>query len=506
MRKTLQNSYFELVKKNSQEIILYFDNKGTVIDCNNIAMDELGYGEELIGASIYNIFRKAIKVDNGLPGINSKYYTKASETTAYRKDQTCFAVSLKVDIFSQNKLYIGVCTAVNITEKKQALHDLKIIKAELRASRQIKHEFVAKVTHELRTPVNGIMGLSENLLETELTAKQLEAVNIIHQCCKNMNMIINDLLDFSSTVNKKIKLVNDEFNFQQFMERLVTLNINKIHEKGLKLVVNVANDIPRMLIGDECRLTQILNNLLTNAIKFTAVGQVVLEVVKTAQTNKYIELFFMVIDTGIGISDDDKDYLFNSFYQVESSISRKFGGTGLGLSICKMLVEAMHGTIAVESIMGEGSTFSFSVRLGISGKHDNTFINYLPDESGVNEKKKYTYSIPEADYAGKLFEDAFSIAEQYDKHKSNENVSSAEVKQNISNTIEKILICMEMDSWNKAEELALSLRLMIPGKYKALRDKSLSLLLAVRKEEKEASIRHLNTLTDLISEVTEWTI
>lgn len=494
--------------KHSQEIVLFFNHSGKIIDCNQMAKDKLGYGNDIFQYSISDIFRKAVHMEDGHLAIGIKYQDRIAETIAYRKNQTCFAIELKIALATGRRSFYGMCTAVDITDKKQLIRDCRHLKMELKSSRKIKNEFMANVTHELKTPVNGIMGLTENLLETELTPKQLETLNIINRCCNNMNTLINDLLDFTKIGSNKMVLEWREFSFHKLIDDVIAFNINRINEKGLKLIVNVANDIPNKIIGDECRLTQILNNLFSNAIKFTSVGQIALEIVKIAQTKDEVELFFMVMDTGIGISLEEKDKLFLSFSQVDGSITRRFGGTGLGLSICKMLVEAMKGSITVDSEKGKGSTFSFSVHLG------------LPEETQVDiskPKKDYTWGelqkenedvienwSPATDYIGKLLSEANLVPQTV--MGSNSTIcfecqpSSRDNRKNITQSIEKLMICIEMESWEKAEEIATYMKSLIAKDNKQLNNKALHLLLSIRKEEYDSCIAELKEFEEFIRE------
>ena len=175
--------------------------------------------------------------------------------------------------------------------------------------------------------------------------------------------IINNLLDFSKLEAGKFTLEEREFSFREAMDKIIAMNINQINEKGLSLLLNISPEIPERIIGDELRITQILTNLINNAVKFTSMGQIVVDVVKTMELNDTVELFFMVMDTGIGIAPEDMDKLFKSFSQVDAYITRRFRGSGLGLTIVKELVELMDGEVHVESEKGKGSTFSFSIRV-----------------------------------------------------------------------------------------------------------------------------------------------
>lgn len=502
----------KLIREHSLEMLVFFNEAGRIIAFNHTAARELGYGDELLNKPVTEVFKKTMSVIDGELNINSRFLNKTSETIAYRKNQTCFSVDLKIAIKAGMKNYLGICFAINISEFKRIHKDLKHAKHELKASMKTKSEFVANISHELKTPVNGIMGLTESLLETELTPKQLETLNIILRCCNNMNNLINDLLDFTKIGSNKLVLEQREFNFRRFIDEVITFNIKRINEKGLKLIVNIASDIPNTVIGDECRLTQILNNLFSNAIKFTAVGQIALEVVKTSQTKDEVELFFMVMDTGIGISLEERDKLFQSFSQVDGSITRRFGGTGLGLSICKMLVAAMHGNITVDSETNAGSTFSFSVRLALPEETEEQpqliDYNWFHDkeveagQDGLPERM-------EQDYIGRLLNDTnFSLRSINSREQEfiPGGKKNDRMMEEVSTSIEKLMLCFEMENWTKAEEIASYLKKLMPEDHYKLKNKALLLLLSVRKEEHDKAVRELNELKSILEEVADWKI
>ncbi len=506
--KQLNQYRSKIIREHSRELVVFFNESGRTIDGNRMAIEALGYGEDIINVPVYEIFKKSIRFVDDKLFIHPKFQEGMQETFAYRKNQTCFPVELKIVVTNVDKLFLGACLATDISENKRMLRDLRHVKHELKATKQYKNEFVANITHELKTPVNGIRGLTENLMETELTPKQLETLNIIHRCCDNMNTLINNLLDFTKIGNNKLVLEKRVFQFRKFINAIIAFNMYRINEKGLKLIVNVANDIPVNIIGDECRLSQILNNLFSNAIKFTAVGQIALEVVKISQTKDEVELFFMVMDTGIGISLEEKDKLFQSFTQVDSSITRRFGGTGLGLSICKMLVKAMHGNISVESEKNKGSTFSFTVRLGVP-EDDNTVTEAdLNDYSHYGEGfdfKSQNWDI-EHDYLGQLLNEASFSLQTTRQEQVAARHGTDRRKQEMQSMAERLTLCFEMDNWTKAEEIAYSLKKMIPEEHTDLKHKSLQLLLSIRSEEYDRSVCELNELMKKLEEVTVWKV
>lgn len=479
--KKLKKKY-NLLLENCQEIILFFNKEGMIIDCNRAARDVLGYeNDEIYNVSIIKIFKKAVSFKNGNLIINPKFYDRFYETIAYKRNQTCFSVDLKIIYREDDKNTIGLCIASDITEKKKYLSIIRHLKHDIKSLKQIKNKFVANITHELKTPVNGIMGMTEALLDMKLTQEQKENVNIIYQCCKNMNTMINDLLDVVKMKNNRLVLEQRVFHFRLMIDNIIKLNIKGANEKQLKLIVNVSKDIPEYLIGDEYRLAQIINNLLSNAIKFTNVGQIVLEVAVTERIGDQIELFFMVIDTGIGINSKEKDKLFMSFYQVDGSITRRFGGAGLGLSICKMLVKAMGGNISVESEKDKGSNFSFTVRLKawkgdpylrVHTEYD--YIDILLNDTATQSKK-----VKVDDYRSKIT----SFQEFFNFH------------------MEKLLVCIEMGNWECAEKLAIMLRDVVSKDDKLISKKILQLLFTIRKEDRSLSLKRAKELERMLSEV-----
>ncbi len=501
----------KLIQENSQELMIFFNESGIITDCNHSATEALGYGEGLSGNSVCDVFKKSFRNEGGSLLVRPRFIEGPVETFAYRKNQTCFAVRLKVVTVKSGKTFVGLCLASDISEKKRMLHDLKHMKQEMKSAKQYKNEFVANITHELKTPVNGIKGLTENLLGTELTPKQLETLNIINRCCDHMNSLINNLLDITKIGSNKLVLEKREFSFRKFINDIINFNLQRINEKGLKLIVNISNDVPDRVIGDECRLAQVLNNLFSNAIKFTAIGQIALEVVKTSQTADEVELFFMVIDTGIGISLEDRDKLFQSFTQVDSSITRRFGGTGLGLSICSMLVKAMKGTITVESEENKGSTFSFTVRLGIAegrewAEEQETEL-WNGYEASMDRNQTWD---TDQNFLGQLLEEAkISMVQKAQKEQAVElelNNTMNRREQEIQLSIEKLQLCFDMENWEKAEEIAYILKKLIPEEYHDIRKKTLQLLLSIRREEYERSTQELNELMCMLKEVIAWKI
>ena len=257
-------------------------------------------------------------------------------------------------------------TVQDITDRKRLEEALLRAKEAAEAANRSKDEFLANVSHEIRTPFGAILGMTELVLETPLTDDQRQCLEMVKSAADNLLGLVDDLLDFEKVEAGKLELVPADFSLRAMMSDALRALTVRARMKGLELVDNAEPDVPDTLVGDAGRLRQVLLNLIGNAIKFTRHGEVAVrvEVADGPATGDEVVLRFTVRDTGIGIPPEGQERIFRAFEQADSSTTREFGGTGLGLTIAARLVGLMGGEIGVESEPGRGSTFAFTARLG----------------------------------------------------------------------------------------------------------------------------------------------
>lgn len=453
------------------ELVLLFGDDGKIIYANCAAKEQLEFGEDIYNRYIEDIFPNEFQTMTGSFLMKKDFVTERRELMAYRRNQTCFLLGASFIKVQQNPaLYL--CQGYNAAEQQRLEKKVEQAEHEVETARKVKTEFVANVTHELRTPVNGILGNTLELLEDEPNENRLQKLRMIERGCKDMHALINNILDFSKLDAGKFTIEKRQFRFRDMMDYVKSNHISKITEKGLDFFMTISPEIPEYIIGDELRIGQIINNLLSNACKFTSVGKISVEVVKTAQTEDRIELFFIVLDTGIGIDKEGQDKLFKSFSQVDASISRRYGGTGLGLNISKQLVELMDGNIHVQSQPGKGTMFSFHIWVDVPQSEQKAVLS--------EERAKVAFTPAQTVAA---FEE-----DHLREFGSEENVKELKKK------MQKLILSMDMENWEKAEMFMESIKQLTESAPQAIKSAVLRLKMAVQKGDYNKATTAFETL------------
>ncbi len=268
-----------------------------------------------------------------------------------------------VELENMNKELTDEIAYVKRMEK-----ELKQARDKAEEMSQAKGEFLANMSHEIRTPMNGVIGTLQLLADTDLGATQQEYVDTAHKSAHSLLGILNDILDLSKIEAGKLSIELIPLDLREIVGQLITLHTMTAEEKCIEFRAEIDDRLPKLLVGDPTRIRQILANLVSNALKFTEKGHVIVSIKAGTVGNKQADIRFEVEDTGVGIEEDVKDKLFNEFTQADGSTTRKYGGTGLGLAIVKQLVEMMHGEFGVDSAPGKGSTFWFRLSLDIAAE------------------------------------------------------------------------------------------------------------------------------------------
>jgi PAS domain S-box-containing protein len=384
---TLQHSLreWEATFDSITDRISLLDRDFRIVKCNKAYAEALGKApRELIGRTCYELMHNAATPIDACPhratlqdGKTARYQIDKKETNEF------FEVTTSPWHNETGKLVGTIHVVKDISARVRATMDLEraieranslTVQAEL--ATVAKSQFLATMSHEIRTPLNGIIGMTELLLDTQLTEEQRNFVQIVSVSSNSLLSIIEEILDFSRIEAGKMRLEERPIDFRKIVAEVLDMLSLKAREKNLRFSAHFGSSRPEMLLGDATRLRQIILNLANNAIKFTETGSVTIDVQCVSTRDNAVTLTVSVIDTGIGIDEEDKAKLFNRFSQIDNSMDRKYSGTGLGLAICKKIVEMLNGSIGVKSEPGKGSTFYFTLTLRCASAADTVTCNH----------------------------------------------------------------------------------------------------------------------------------
>ncbi len=373
------------------------DLAGNIIMISPSVFTHTGYTvEEVINQKVDKFFEKASDSSQDIKSLLKTGNISNFGITVKRKDQTLRQFMLNIRMIKDAK---GIPVEVegvarDITELKKSAEELKIAKEEAEYSLKVKEQFLANMSHEIRTPMNGIIGMIDVLVETPLEKNQKDYVQTIKKSSETLLTILNDILDLSKIEAGKMELSHKPFDLKDTLENLVALFKQKANEKNSVLKFEINKNCPQYIVGDQIRLLQILSNLTSNAIKFTPQGEINIKISSQIIEGIKYQLKFEVIDSGIGISEENQKKLFNSFEQLDISSKKSFGGTGLGLVISKELCKKMGGEMGLISEEKKGSNFWFTILAESSDlKIIESYIELNPEISLNNYFKSYSPKI-----------------------------------------------------------------------------------------------------------------
>ncbi len=377
MREALQENIGRLksVLETAAEAIISIDENGFVESYNQAAEKIFGWSHhEVVGQNITKIMPREFQLSHDLfvkrylSTRETKIIGKGREVQGLNKKGEVFPIHLSVSHVEVNDRHSFTGIIVDLSDQKKIQQDLSLAKDKAELASRAKASFVANMSHEIRTPMNTIIGFAEVvLLDKSISKDTYSQVSTILNSSKALLVIINDILDVSKMNSGKLSLEKVCFNLPNMMENTIQTVEQQAKEKSLQIKVELENNLPDRFFGDPARLRQVVLNLVGNAIKFSTDGYISVYV-RFDQIEQM--LYFSVTDTGIGMTDEQRSKIFDTFSQADDSTSRRYGGTGLGTTISKQIVEMMGGKIWVESVIGEGSTFYFTIKIDVAKNPD----------------------------------------------------------------------------------------------------------------------------------------
>ncbi|MBX3257718.1 MAG: response regulator [Chitinophagaceae bacterium] len=374
-----EKKYKDTIYDTSLDAVFIVDTSSLMVtDCNRRALEIFGINgkDAVIKLSARQLLGEKMEEHIVVQGKQS--FEKKSpwygNMDFVKKDDTPFYAYVNIVPFLHSDISYCKISILDITEIKIAEFEIINAKEKAEKAAQVKSRFLSNMSHELRTPLNAIIGTTNIILHEEYLPTQRQSFEVLKYSSEHMMQLVNDILDFSKIEAGKMELENTPFNMKAFLQKVVTSFTAPVAAKNLSLKIAIEDSTDMEVFGDETRLNQVMNNLLANAIKFTESGTISLEVKIVKRKSNSTDIRFAVSDTGIGIPPNKIRQIFESFTQADIETTRKFGGTGLGLAISKRIIEQMGGNLQVESTVGSGSNFYFTLNFEIT-KQQKSYVD-----------------------------------------------------------------------------------------------------------------------------------
>lgn len=469
-------------------IVLLYDEKGSILRWNDAATQLLNKHGELLSQTMVDLLPNLFMMYNGKLYVEPCNLKTSVKSLLYPKNHIGIPVRTKLRYETLNGDSIGICFIQDLT----GLMENKIEKTEFMNYMtnvvQTRMEFLVRITHDLKTPLNGISGLIEYMKQEVKTSEQLESLRLMKDCCTHMRHMIDQVLEYEVLCNGERELKEDYVDLYRIIENVVVIHQLMADEKGLHIYVNISEHIPSIVYTDGDKIAEILTNLMTNAIKFTQIGFISLNVLCAYAEGNDMVLLFMVGDTGIGIPKERWESSFEPYRTSSQATNRRYEGTGLGLAIVKQLVTKMNGKMQLESKVSEGSRFYFTIPVKLDAQEAQVDMQNIGNEEQLKQwiiqmKEQVVLDAEKQHYQKVIQMKHFGTKE-----------NRVELFQMLTNLRQSIL----QDKWENVEDSFDKMKVLMSTAQYEFQELLLKIELSARRYDRENALLLLNQLQDYI--------